>query len=245
MNEQIKFGLVTPCLNSEKTIEKTIENVLKQTYQNYKYVIVDGGSTDRTLDIIERYKILFGDKLTVISGPDRGIYDAMNKGIQCAGGDIVGIINSDDFYEVTALEKIKICYDSKARYQIIYGMMRKLDVEKNELAIVFYHHQNLNNQMICHPSAFVSYAIYRELGMYNLKYKIVSDYEFMLRMVRNKDVKFIPVYNIIANFTSGGISGTYIGIQETNDVKYEFGIVSKKHYWLTKGKNILKHYVTN
>ena len=100
------FTIITPCFNSEKTIEKTLQSVLNQTYQNFEYIIIDGGSTDDTLSIIESYKEKFAEKLTVVSEKDNGIYDAMNKGIQLAKGELVGIVNSDDFYETDALENI-------------------------------------------------------------------------------------------------------------------------------------------
>ena len=99
----MKFSIITPCFNSENTIERTLKSVLNQTYSMYEYIIVDGGSTDSTLDIIRSYKDFFGDKLKVISEPDNGIYDAMNKGISWATGDFVGIVNSDDFYEEDCL----------------------------------------------------------------------------------------------------------------------------------------------
>ena len=101
-----KVSVITPCFNSEKTIRKTLDSVLNQTYNNYEYIIVDGKSTDGTLKIIEEYKTKFGEKLKFISEKDTGIYDAMNKGIAMASGDIIGIVNSDDFYCLDALENM-------------------------------------------------------------------------------------------------------------------------------------------
>lgn len=239
--DKIKFSVITPCFNSKKTIERTLQSVLNQTYLNYEYIIIDGGSTDGTLEIIEKYKEQFEDKMTVVSEADQGIYDAMNKGIMRATGDLIGIVNSDDFYEKTALEDIVKSYSEKNEYQILYGMMRVIDLKMRELSILFYNHINMDMQIINHPATFVTAKLYKDLGGYSLKYKSASDYDFMLRMIRNNEVTFTPVYKIITNFTLGGMSGSYIGVQETNDVRFKYGLVSTKNYWLTKIKNTLKH----
>lgn len=123
----VKVSVITPCFNSEKTIQKTLESVLNQTYNNYEYIIIDGKSTDKTLQIIEKYKPLFGEKIQVYSEPDKGIYDAMNKGIMKASGDIIGIVNSDDYYELDALENmVNEVPDDK--YFILYGFQRCIPI---------------------------------------------------------------------------------------------------------------------
>ena len=94
-----KISIITVCLNSVKTIRDAIESLLQQTYQNFEYIIVDGESVDGTLDIIKEYECIFGNRMKLISERDHGIYDAMNKGIEIASGDIIGILNSDDWYE--------------------------------------------------------------------------------------------------------------------------------------------------
>ena len=99
----MEVSIITVCYNSEKTIERTIKSVLNQTYQDYEYIIVDGASTDKTLDIIKRYEPEFEGKMRWISEQDNGIYYAMNKGIGMAKGKLIGMINSDDYYEINAL----------------------------------------------------------------------------------------------------------------------------------------------
>ena len=101
------FSIITVCYNSEKTIRRTIESVLNQTCQDYEYIIVDGKSTDKTLDIVKEYEARFADKLKYISEPDTGIYNAMNKGIALSDGSIIGIVNSDDWLQPDALEIVK------------------------------------------------------------------------------------------------------------------------------------------
>ena len=101
----ILVSILTPCYNSAKTIEKTLECIEKQTYTNIEYIIIDGGSTDGTLEIIDRHRSRLPEKLTVISENDNGIYDAMNKGIRLAKGELIGIVNSDDWYEHDTVEQ--------------------------------------------------------------------------------------------------------------------------------------------
>ena len=237
------FSIITPCFNSEKTIERTLESVLKQTCQDYEYIIIDGASTDKTLDIINSYKSKFNGKMHVVTEPDNGIYDAMNKGIKLAQGKIVGIVNSDDFYEKTCLENVLKKYDVNVLYQIIYGMMRTVNEEGKELAIKFNHHRNMQTEMINHPACFVTKALYDKYGYYNTQYKSAADFDFMLRMLNQKEVKFIPDYHIYTNFTYGGMSGSYIGIQEDNEVRFNNAIIGRKKYILTKTKNTIKHYL--
>lgn len=238
----MKFSIITPCYNSEKTIERTLKSVLAQTYTNYEYIIIDGGSKDKTLDIIKKYETVFNEKITVISEPDRGIYDAMNKGIAMAKGDLIGIVNSDDFYEADCLENVLTAYDTERRYQIIYGMMRIVNEYAEELSIVFYHHKNIKNQMLNHPATFVSKNIYNDYGKYDLSFKSAADYDYLLKISYEKDILFVPVYKIVTNFTRGGMSGSYTGIQEANDVRYKYRLVSRKKYLLTKTKNAMKHF---
>lgn len=224
----VKVSVITPCFNSEKTIQKTLESMLNQTYNNYEYIIIDGKSTDKTLQIIEKYKPLFGEKIQVYSEPDKGIYDAMNKGIMKASGDIIGIVNSDDYYELDALENmVNEVPDDK--YFILYGFQRCI-TKGQEDKVVLFNHRNLDTQMITHPTCFVSKDTYKDFGLYNLEYRSSADYEFMLRVFHSEKVTFKPVYKIISNFESGGMSSTEVGVRETAKLRLEYGIISKKKY---------------
>lgn len=237
------FSIITPCYNSEKTIERTLQSVQSQTYQNYEYIIIDGGSVDGTLSIVEAYKSKFNGKMRVISEKDDGIYDAMNKGIRMAQGKLLGIVNSDDFYENTCLENALKKYNSNLPYQIIYGMMRIVNEKGEELAISFNHHRNIRSTIINHPACFVTKALYEKYGCYNTKYRSAADFDFMLKMFEQKEVVFVPDHQIYTNFTYGGMSGSYTGVQEDNEVRYRNGIITRKKYILTKMKNSLKHYL--
>ena len=231
MKNNILISIITPCFNSEKTIQKTLDSVLNQTYQNFEYIIIDGKSTDNTLKIIDNYKKKFGSRLKVISESDKGIYDAMNKGITMATGDLIGIVNSDDYYENDALENIVSSYDGSP-YAVVYGMERDL-INGKEQKVWIKSNEFINEQMINHPACFITKKLYDKYGVYNLEYKYSADYEFMIRISRKKEIKFIKVYKIISNFVLGGASSTRKAYIETLKLKYYYGLVSKKKYYLT------------
>lgn len=222
------FSIITVCFNSEKTIERTIKSVLEQGYQDYEYILVDGASTDHTLDIIHRYEPFFYGKMKVISEPDKGIYDAMNKGIRVASGDLIGIVNSDDYYEKDALEKVAKTYDGYD-YSIIYGMLRTISDGK-EVMVYVKNHELLEKDMITHPTCFVTRKIYERFGGYSLKYPYSADYEFMLRMNREKEVRFTEIYSIISNFSLDGVSGGTKAYRDTLRLQHEYGLIGNREY---------------
>lgn len=231
--DEILVTIITVCKNSEKTIGRTIESVLNQTYGNIEYIIIDGVSEDGTLNIINQYKSRFKEKIRVISEPDNGLYDAMNKGINMAKGEIVGIVNSDDFYESDTVENILQVY-RKGNKQIIYGLARILDhgVEKK---IVMDSHNFIEQVMIPHCTCFVTRNIYDEYGSFNLKYRYIADYDMIYRFYKertNYNIEFTPVYKILSNFTLGGLSSTYPAIKETLKFKHEKGFINMKEFYM-------------
>ncbi len=224
----MKYSIITVCYNSEQTIERTIKSVLAQTYKDYEYIIIDGGSKDATLSIIDSYKEKFADKLIVVSEPDKGIYDAMNKGIKLAKGQLIGIVNSDDYYEPTALDSIDKVYQG-GDFEIVYGMIRNVKDGK-ELMVYSKNPDFLHENMIAHPGCFVPKKLYDELGVYSLDYKYSADYEFMLRVKKDERVSFTGTYDIISNFTIGGASGSGRAYLETMNLRYSYGLMSKKAF---------------
>ena len=123
MNKQPQFSIITICFNSSATIERTIKSVLAQTFTDYEYIIVDGGSKDSTLDIVKKYEPLFEGRMKWKSEPDKGIYDAMNKGIMRSSGEIIGIVNSDDWLETNTLQILadEISLNQNLRNVILTG----------------------------------------------------------------------------------------------------------------------------
>ena len=224
-----KFSIITVCYNSAKTIERTIISVLTQTYQNFEYIFVDGASTDGTTDIIRKYEKKYPDKIKMISEADRGIYDAMNKGIELSKGDLIGIVNSDDYYEKNALQDVEQAYDG-GKYEIIYGMLRTIK-EGKEFSVYIKNHQWINKDMITHPTCFITRHVYEDYGTYSLKYPFSADYEFMLRMSRNPQIIFKPIYKIISNFNLDGASNSINGYMDTLKLKRDYGLIHETAFW--------------
>lgn len=221
-----KFSIVTVTYNSGKTVEQTIKSVLLQSYSNFEYIIIDGASTDNTLEIVKKYAEL-DKRIRYISEPDKGIYDAMNKGIEMATGDAVALLNSDDYYESDALEKIADYMPENGKY-VIYGMIRIIDEEKEDRIMLSSHH-SLPKRMMMHPACFVSKAVYEQY-LYDVSYKSAADYELFLRLYQDKEIEFIPVYEIATNFRTGGMSSSFTSLLETNDILYKYGHINRKTY---------------
>lgn len=222
-----KVSIITPCLNSEKTIRDTIESVLRQTYKNIEYIIVDGGSTDNTIPIIEGYIPLFQGRLRYISEKDKGIYDAMNKGIKMSRGCLIGIINSDDYYEDATVEKVVDRYRENSE-QVIYGYLGLL-LGNNRIKIQNFSHKNLHQNMIPHPTCFVSRRVYQKYGLFRKAFKITADYELMVRLYE-KNVEFIQIPEVLANFRVGGMSSSSRTLIEKSTVKLLYRYISFREY---------------
>lgn len=208
---------------------------MEQTCQDYEYILIDGASTDRTLEIIRKYEPLFQGKMKLISEKDKGIYDAMNKGIMAATGELVGIINSDDYYERDALQKISEAYQGY-QYTIIYGMVRSV-LDEKEVAVYIKNHEFLERDMITHPSCFISKRLYEKFGMYSLEYPYSADYEFMLRIRKEKEIQFVKLYEIITNFSMGGVSNSVKGYRDTLKLLHQYHLIGEKRYFYERVKS--------
>lgn len=210
----IKVSIITPCLNSERTIRNTIESVLKQTYENIEYIIVDGASSDETISIVKEYIPFFHGKMRNISEKDKGIYDAMNKGIMQASGDLIGIINSDDWYESDAVEQAVRCFEDTDA-DVVYGEMWIIDENGNRE----YH--TIHSLFPPHPSVFIRRELYQKYGMFDTKYRIAADRDLLLRFMA-KEAQFQRVDKIFANFRRTGISNKNILLRA--DETYEINL---------------------
>lgn len=231
----LKISIITVCYNSINSIEKTIESVLNQSYSCYEYIIIDGGSSDGTVDVIKKYENAFVGRLKYYSESDKGIYDAMNKGIKKCSGEMIGILNSDDYYEKDTLKLVSLATDDYP-YQIIYGMLRQI-VNNEEMGIVFTNHHFLEMSMINHPTCFVSKKIYDDYGLYNTAYKIAADYDYMLMCFKNDTIKFKPIYKILTNFGMNGISSqSPISRLERAQIQYKYGLIRKRDVLIQKLK---------
>ncbi|MBE6748171.1 MAG: glycosyltransferase [Ruminococcaceae bacterium] len=200
--------VVTVCFNSGKTIEKTLISVLNQTYSNYEYLVIDGASTDNTLEVLEKYQEKFCGKLRVISEKDKGIYDAMNKGIKNSTGKIIGILNSDDYYSDNTLELVAQKYaETQHEYVVINGDMERVS-EKDELIYRYHFTENQikNKEYFGHPSMFAAKAVYDRIGLYNQEYKLAADGEWQYRVHEDEDVKYVLCSEVFSHMREGGAS---------------------------------------
>jgi len=195
--------VITVVFNGEKHLEETILSVINQSYDNVEYIIIDGGSTDGTLSILRKYE----EQIDYwVSEPDQGIYDAMNKGIQCSLGEAIGIINSDDWYESNAISQIVSAFNGLFS-SIVHGDMNIYKDDK------LYYKSNLfksidkitKGMIINHPTTFVGMYLYKKYGFFSTKYKIASDWDLMLRLYKAR-VPFTYIPQPIANFRLGGAS---------------------------------------
>jgi len=234
-----KVSIITVCYNSEKTIRRTIESVLHQTYPEIEYIVVDGASKDTTMEIVKEYEDAFGSRLHYVSEQDKGIYDAMNKGIRIATGDVIGILNSDDFYEPQAVEHILEAM-TEDTYQILYGFVRNLK-NGREYSIDRGSPEFLRERMIGHPACFVTKKVYDDFGCFDLQYISVADYDFMLRMQRHREVHFIPIDHLLTNFALGGMSASDAAWLDLLKLRRNYGIISEKQYKNELRKNQLYH----
>lgn len=185
----MKISLVTITFNSSATLRDTIQSVLSQTYPDIEYIIVDGCSQDKTIDIIKEYEPLFHGRLKWISEKDKGLYDAMNKGIQMATGDIIGIINSDDFYHrKDTVMKVSEAFKNDD-IQAVYGDVRFVNPQNLDKTVRYYSSKRFTPEMFrfgfmpAHPTFFTYRKYFEEFGYYKTDYKIAADYELLIRFL--------------------------------------------------------------
>ncbi|MBB3187197.1 glycosyltransferase family 2 protein [Microbacter margulisiae] len=202
--ENVLVSIITIVYNGEMFIEKTINSVLEQTYKNIEYIIIDGGSTDSTVEIIKKYQ----DRLAYwVSEKDNGISDAFNKGIRLAKGKVIGLVNSDDWYETDAIEKIINNYVNSNT--IICGNV-KLWNNSTHYKIKSSTLDNIKLQMtIWHPGMFCPKEIYHKIGLYDENIRVLMDYDFILRCYLS-GVNFKMSNVLISNMRFGGISNHLI-----------------------------------
>jgi glycosyltransferase involved in cell wall biosynthesis len=205
----MKISIITVVYNNEKTIQDAMKSVLGQTYKNIEYVIIDGSSKDNTVNLINEYK----DKLGYfVSEKDNGLYDAMNKGIRHATGDIIGILNSDDLYQDINVISDVMHHFADEKLDILYGdlvYVKNEDVSavvRNWKSKSYYKGFFENANVPPHPSLFLRNRVYKEAGLFNLDFKIAADYELMLRIFKNYNFKSKYINRLIVRMRLGGAS---------------------------------------
>ena len=227
-SELFKVTIITPVLNGRNNIEQTINSVLSQSFPRIEYIIIDGGSSDGTLGIIKKYENIIAKW---ISEPDDGISDAFNKGIKLSKGEIIGIINSDDWLEPDAVEKIVEKFNSE-NPDIICGAVRFWQNE-SEVNFSCPDLKGLDRETsIHHSSVFIKKSVYDKYGLYDNKYLYAMDYELLLRMKMN-GAEFLLINDILSNRRLEGKSYTSrkSALQETRVIRSRY--FSKLNIWIT------------
>jgi len=224
-SKQLKITIITPCYNSEATIKTTLESISKQNYSNLEYIVVDGASEDETLKICKNY-----DKIITkcISEKDKGLYDAMNKGVFLAKGEVIGILNSDDFYITPhVLNKVNQIFVNRPKLDIVFAgvdfvnnnnlkkPIRRYVFKKFKLWFFYF------GLMPPHPSIFIRKRAYKKIGKYDLRYKLAADYDLILRMLFLYRLKFYSVNEIWVRMRNGGqsTSGLKSHVKTTIEMK--------------------------
>lgn len=223
----MKVSIITTNYNGEKTLSKTIESILEQTYNNIEYIIIDGKSTDKSIEIIKSYEKKFKEKrfeYKWISEEDSGIFNAMNKGIKISSGDIIGIIGSDDWYEKETLEIVASEFEKDKELDMVYGILRTVNKDSYQKIIGDYNSYGRGQA----PTIFLKKETYKKYGTFNEKYKIAADSDLLLRL-KNQNVRCKFIERILTNFSLEGISNTnFLNTSlEDLEVGYINGIYSR------------------
>ncbi len=209
----MKVSIITIAYNSESTIEATIQSVLDQSYSDIEYIIIDGASKDGTMTIVNKY----ADRISkVVSEKDKGIYDAMNKGVLNASGDIIGILNSDDIYADSEVISNVVAKFEESKADALYADLVYVDrdntdkVTRTWISGEYREGKFRKGWMPPHPTFFIKKEWYDKFGLYSTELKISADYELMLRMVHKNKAKLTYLNKIITKMRVGGESNISI-----------------------------------
>jgi len=224
---KLLISVVTVVFNGEKYLEQTIRSVLDQDYDNVEYIIIDGGSTDRTLSIIKKYE----DAIDYwVSESDKGIYDAMNKGVSLCSGKYVAFLNADDWYNLDAVSSVICTLTRYPELDYLFGSVNMYDGET--LSYIFKPRisQYRYHMPLPHPTLFVKPKILLKVG-FDLKYKIIADYDFIIKIIK-QDLKYKNIEKVITNFRVGGVSSILSSEKEHFNLAiahFSLGVALKKY----------------
>lgn len=210
----MKISIITATYNSGATLRDTIESVLSQSYTAFEHIIKDGGSTDNTLDIIKEYEGRYRGRLKVISAPDHGIYDAMNIGIEAVTGEVVGLLNSDDFYSCDdVLATIARAFDDKS-IDAVYGDVHYVDGNDLARCVRYYSSKGFRRWkmhtgvMPAHPSFYCRKNIYDKFGYFDTSFRIAADFECLLRFLYVNKLNTRYIRKDFVTMRTGGASSS-------------------------------------
>jgi glycosyltransferase involved in cell wall biosynthesis len=211
------FTIITVVRNGSDTLQRCINSIKSQKYKDFEYLIIDGASSDGTLEIVRGNDDVIS---LAVSEKDRGLYFAMNKGLELARGKYVGILNADDIYYPETLELVRDVIIKESNSDVIYGAMSYFS-QPNKTH--FIHSDELSKKMIFHPTCFVSNEAYKKHGNFNTKYRVAADYEFIMRCYK-ANAKFVGIDSVLASFSDGGTSARLRlrSIVETSEIQARY-----------------------
>lgn len=245
MNNKPLISIATPCWNSASTIERTIKSVLAQEFKDYEYIIVDGGSTDGTLDIVKKYEPLFGGRMHWYSERDKGIYDAFNKGVKFSNGYFCWNVNSDDWLEPNALSMLVPYMKENINNTCVLCCRLKMHTPNGTYAKPIVTKEQLKcsaEKMLFmglqHPATIYSRLVYDKVGLYDDRYYVSGDMDHFIRCYRSGIVDFLSLDIVVSNMDDGGVSNTFNFKKMNHDRKLRFSKFTSNrvtaYYYLMK-----------
>ena len=200
----LKVSIITVCYNSESTIEDTLQSVANQSYTNVEHLVIDGASTDNTVELTRRYKT------KVTTEPDKGIYDAMNKGIKLASGDVIGTLNADDFYiDNTVLNNVAKVFKD-ASVEACFADLVYVSQDGTNKIVRYWKSQDYTRELFksgwmpAHPTFFARRNVYEKYGLFDLSYKIAADFELLFRLIEQNKIKTKYIPKVMVKMRLGG-----------------------------------------
>lgn len=245
----MKISLITVTFNSGITLKTTLDSILEQSHTDYEYIVVDGASKDNTVALINEYEPRFKNKIKWISEPDNGLYDAMNKGIQMATGDVIGILNSDDFFTSNhILQLISETFEHNNNIDAVYGDIHFVNPDNLEKCVRYYSSKVFKRSLMrlgfmpAHPSFYMRKSCFDKYGLYKTDYKIAADFEFLLRLILKNKIrtKYLPMDMVTMRTGGASTSGikSYVGIMKEhlrafkeNDIYTNVGLLSLRYIY--------------
>ncbi len=207
----MKVSIITACYNAESTIERSLNSVHNQNYSNIEHIVIDGASDDKTLEILTKYQNSISN---LVSTSDNGIYDALNKGIKLATGDIIGFLHADDLFASEQTISQIVALFSEKQTDSVYG---DLEYISNIGKVVRYWKSSeftlpklKKGWMPPHPTFFVRAMVYQKYGLFNTNFKIAADYDFMLRVLGKYEISTAYLPLVITKMQLGGASNKNI-----------------------------------
>ena len=221
----MKISIVTPCFNTEKTISDTLESILLQTYHDYEVLIIDGGSKDNTIEVVKRYEQKFNGKLKWVSEKDNGLFDAMNKGIKMATGEIISLLNADDVYaHSNVLSEVNEAFKT-FKTDGVYGDLTYVSENDTTKIIRYWRAGKFKRGKLYfgwtapHLSLFLKKDVYEKFGYFNTEFRIAADYDIMLRFIAVNRISLTYLKDVLVKMRVGGVSNRGVKnlIQKTRE----------------------------